>query len=384
MPYRSRHILAFLFHELEGQDFSGTSWRDSSPEERQFALNLLTSANAVEDQDVSFFEEEDELYSSAYQKEECDPVYEDFIGQKTNYHVSYEYVCNVLDYEDAHPGSTKEAIVRRFAQVRDRSYLRRFREYREQLGTQRDKICRVAEFVKKQFDDARDLGIIVHDTTLRMWALWKARELQIPLENFKASHWWVNKFKRMYRISSRKITKFVSFNHQRNWEDIQSAAAALIQDYMVNVRTQVDPNSTYNTDQSGFSYNVHTNRTLSHTGETVTVAAVKTLNALTHSYTIQPLVNMRGELVGKLYVNLKEARNEFGPIVAQNLPNHSNLYVTCSTSGKLTKQLVRQWADNVFRDSVCRVNSQKSVLYVDSWGGGAQRLRAVPNSRERN
>ena len=87
---------------------------------------------------------------------------------------------------------------------------------------------------------------------------------------------------------------------------------------MVNVRAKVDPDSTYNTNQSEFSYNVHTNRTHSHTGETVTVAAVKTLNALTHSYTIQLLINMRGKLVGKLRVNLKKAANEFGPIVDPN------------------------------------------------------------------
>lgn len=140
-------------------------------------------------------------------------------------------------------------------------------------------------------------------------------------------------------------------------------------DFQDNVLTQYDPTEVFNTDQSGFNYIVHTNRTLSYTGERITTATVESLNALTHSYTVQPLLNMNGNLVGKLYINLKETKNQFGPIVAQNMPNYENLYVTCTTSGKLDKGLIVKWKNEVFKDVVNNLHSGRCVIYVDSWGG---------------
>jgi hypothetical protein len=43
--------------------------------------------------------------------------------------------------------------------------------------------------------------------------------------------------------------------------------------------------------------------------------------------------------------------------------------VTCTSSGKLNKNLVKQWANEVFKYVVNGLNSNKCVLYVDSWGG---------------
>ena len=123
------------------------------------------------------------------------------------------------------------------------------------------------------------------------------------------------------------------------------------------------------TKKSGFSYIVSTSRTLSHTGERHTLVAVNQLNPLTHSYTIRPLLNMNGNLVGKLYVNLKEVGDEFCPLVSASMPQYSKLHVTCSKSGKLNKKLLRAWNDNVFKEGVNRLNSDKCVLYVDPWVG---------------
>ncbi|XP_003744001.2 uncharacterized protein LOC100907425 [Galendromus occidentalis] len=268
---------------------------------------------------------------------------------------------------DSHPGYKKETILKRFPQVRHRRYLSRFREYRRNCGTHLEKYIQVAQFCKEQFDAARAHGIIVHDRTIRMWALAKAREVSLPL--FKASHSWIARFKNAHRISSRRIVKFVSFRQQRNREEIETEAKQVLLDFVRNVRDRYDPREVLNTDQSGFSYLVHTNRTLSHRNEQTTVGVVKSLNSLTHSYTIQPVVNMNGELVGRLYVNLQERTDGFGPRVSQDLPNFPNLYVTCSKSGKLTKNLVRGWASSVFRQMLSDSGIKKCILYVDSWGG---------------
>ena len=93
---------------------------------------------------------------------------------------------------------------------------------------------------------------------------------------------------------------------------MKEAVKALLDDYVETVRPHFDPSDVFNTDQSGFNYIVHTNRTLSHTGERTTFGAVNNVNALTHSYTIQPILNMNGELVRKLYVNLQEKHGRFG------------------------------------------------------------------------
>ena len=88
---------------------------------------------------------------------------------------------------------------------------------------------------------------------------------------------------------------------------------------------------------------MHTNRTLSHVGKRDTVVNVQASSPLTHSYTIQPLLNMEGRLVGKLLVNLQEPNGVFGPLVAAAMPRYENLYVTCSKSGKLTRALASEW-----------------------------------------
>ena len=54
----------------------------------------------------------------------------------------------------------KEAIVRRFAQMRDRSYLRWFGEYKNQLRAQRDKVYREPALVREQFEEARDFCLL--------------------------------------------------------------------------------------------------------------------------------------------------------------------------------------------------------------------------------
>lgn len=50
--------------------------------------------------------------------------------------------------------------------------------------------------------------LTVHDIDLRRWALAIARDVKCA--NFKASGKWLLNFKRMHKIVSRKITKFVS------------------------------------------------------------------------------------------------------------------------------------------------------------------------------
>ncbi len=61
-----------------------------------------------------------------------------------------------------------------------------------------------------------------------------------------------------------------------------------------------------NTDQVGLEQELHSSRTLSYGGEKITMATVKSLNAVSHSYTIQPMINLAGYVVGPIFLCLKE------------------------------------------------------------------------------
>jgi hypothetical protein len=60
------------------------------------------------------------------------------------------------------------------------------------------------------------------------------------------------------------------------------------------------PNEILNTDQIGLELEMHSTRTLSYQGEKVTFARIRPKNATTHSYTIQPMISLAGQLVGPI------------------------------------------------------------------------------------
>ena len=66
------------------------------------------------------------------------------------------------------------------------------------------------------------------------------------------------------------------------------------------------PTEIMNTDQVGLEKELHSTRTLNYQGGKLTVAAVKSKNAITHSYTVQPMINLAGEVVGPIYLCLKK------------------------------------------------------------------------------
>ena len=114
-----------------------------------------------------------------------------------------------------------------------------------------------------------------------------------------------------------------------------------------------------------FSYGNPSTRTLTRTGEKVTMGWTKSMNAVTHSYTIMPIINMLGELVGPVFICLQEPRGRLGPRIQKSIYQAKNIHVTCSKSGKLTKSHIQYWAEKVLRASV----SDDCLLLLDSWAG---------------
>jgi hypothetical protein len=64
-----------------------------------------------------------------------------------------------------------------------------------------------------------------------------------------------------------------------------------------------------------------------------------------------------------IFIVLKEPSGKFGPRVEKEMFSASNIYVTASKSGKLTKEHLQLWFKEVFFPNV----GNKSVLIVDSW-----------------
>lgn len=75
---------------------------------------------------------------------------------------------------------------------------------------------------------------------------------------------------------------------------------------------------------------------------------------------------MDGKLLSPMMVILQEKTgNQFGPRVQQSLPNYSNLYITCSKSGKSTSYHARLFVENCLVPNI----NERCCLLDDSWTG---------------
>ena len=110
---------------------------------------------------------------------------------------------------------------------------------------------------------------------------------------------------------------------------------------------------------------LHSNRTLSHKGEKTTVASVRSVNATTHSYTVQQIISLGGHLIGPVFVCLKEVKGRMSDNIKAHLFKADNVVCTCSASGKLTTSLVEYWRDTVLAQ--CLLKNSKYLLLSDSW-----------------
>lgn len=117
-----------------------------------------------------------------------------------------------------------------------------------------------------------------------------------------------------------------------------------------------------NTDQSGFTLELLSHRTLETCGTQQVYSNMQSKSANTHSYTAQFLITASGELKAPLFLILPEKGGNFGPRVASTMFRHPELHVVSSTSGKITKPLLKDWFKNVFFPNV----PSDSVLLLDS------------------
>jgi hypothetical protein len=81
-----------------------------------------------------------------------------------------------------------------------------------------------------------------------------------------------------------------------NQETIRTSSDQFVADVCKRL-LRYETNEVINTDQSGIQLELHSARTLSHEGEKVTIGSVRSTNATTRSYTVQPGITLDGHLL---------------------------------------------------------------------------------------
>ena len=197
--------------------------------------------------------------------------------------------------------------------------------YKQKCGTDREKFKKISEYVFSVIKKARGDKLVVHDTSIRKWALKRARK--VGLENFTASGSWIAKFKRLNRIVDGKITKFTCSKPTRSLTEIEDEGVRFHIELVENINPHFLPSQILNSDQSGINYETHGGRTLSFRGEKSTEAIIQSFNSLSHSYTIMPLLSMEGRLLSPMLICLQEPAGSFGPIVQETMLKPNNLVI---------------------------------------------------------
>lgn len=162
----------------------------------------------------------------------------------------------------------------------------------------------------ERFRNAQDKYTPVHDRDLHRWAVEANKKLPMPLANFKASPSYIFYLKQSNRIVSRKINKFVKKGHLRDMEQVMREGAAFVEHIRPKI-TEFGPENTYNADQSGFNLELRFGRTLAQKGVKKVEVIAQSLSALTHSYTIMPVMSAAGKLLSPLFILLKEPNGCF-------------------------------------------------------------------------
>jgi len=196
-----------------------------------------------------------------------------------------------------------KVVRHRFQKLTSRSQLNLWESQVQKMGTKTEKLQYIARETFEKFKTARDNNKTIHDANIRKWALKFAR--QVHDDTFRASSFWLRNFKIKYNIVSRKITKFVTKRYCKESADRAVTTTLFVGDVSALIETH-GPEKVFNTDQSGFNLEFHAGRTLHEKGEKTVLAETQNLNALTHSYTIQPIISCDGQLLPKLLVVLKE------------------------------------------------------------------------------
>lgn len=175
-----------------------------------------------------------------------------------------------------------------------------------------------------------------------------------------ANLWFLKTYFEIILIKTICSLQIVTKRQTENQETIKTSADQFVADVR-KLLPKYEADEVINTDQSGIQRELHSTRTLSHKGEKITTGSVRSINATTHSYTIQPTITLDGQLLSPLYLCLKEPKGHMSENIRSHLFKASNVVITCSSSGKLTTFSVEYWRDHVLLPSL---DQRKKFLLI--------------------
>lgn len=185
--------------------------------------------------------------------------------------------------------------------------------------------------------------------------------LQVELEGFKASNYWLYQFKKKNKIVSRKATKMLSMKEVQTAEQVRQTAIDFVNSLKPIIQ-EVGEGNVYNTDQSGFKHEMSSLRTLEYKGTNDVGISFQRVSAGKHTHTYQPMISATGRFLWPILIVLQESGNEFGPRVIDSVFRHKLALVRCSKSGLITKEIMKDWFNEIFFKNC----GDKSLLIVDS------------------
>ena len=256
-------------------------------------------------------EEEEDPMAVEKEGEEMDEDWSDKDAALEKYglkNFSEEFMRQVVEFADwkipkTERGRSWKIIHNSFKAVTKRQCIQRFRKYLEHHGTKRQKTQNLDELVFKKFVEARQKSLVIHDLDIHLWGSKVAKE--IKLAEFHSSHDWLENFKYRHKLTSLKITNFVSHHQVENMDFIEKSKKGFVLEYN-KVSAHFKPSEIFNTNQTGVEKELHSMRTISFSGDKKTFAAVQSKNAITYSYTLQPTISLDGGLLETIYLYLQE------------------------------------------------------------------------------
>jgi len=164
--------------------------------------------SAEEEESINEEESTDEQESTDEEQNIDDYDESQYLDIQNNF--TLEEMEDIVQWVDQHPNYKIASIKNRFRKVKDMRYIKRFREYIKANGTKSEKLKKIKEFMWNEFYMKRTIEKeAIHESDLELFAIQKAREL--GWDNFKASESFITRFKREYRISSRRYNKLVTW-----------------------------------------------------------------------------------------------------------------------------------------------------------------------------
>jgi hypothetical protein len=352
-------ILSELSSKFKDQNHNESS-SELSRKDKKLLNHLISifeeSIDEIESEEVLIFKDEDIDFNQEMSEM-------DAIRNFRKYNL--EQMKEIVDLKYVRKWNFK-TIKNKYKLLTDEKEIWRYQKYIDNGGNNFQKWFEVSEKLFNKLKSARERYLPIHDHDLKRWALELGNEVGLSRDEFKASDTWILQFKRRFKISSRRITKFVTKRQYLSQEEIENKSIAFTlecRDKCANFRRS----NIINFDQSGFNYELTIPRTLSFSGEKKTFCLNKCSHAMTHSYTVLPSLLASGEFLPKCLLILQEIGGDFGPQVRIEVDSmqekFKNLLILASRSGMMQSNHFPIYKNEVLSKYI----NNSALLVHDGW-----------------